>query len=338
MNKLVSVIVVTRNRSHLLRNCLFSILKSTYQPLEVFVVDNDSTDDTLSIVRSEFDSVSLIAMPKNKFLAEARNTGMERAHGDFILFIDDDNIVSPDMVEELVRCLDADPSAGIAGPKMYYHGTDKLLCWTGQKINKLTGHTTYRGSCEKDTGQYDMVAETEHVPNVVMITKETYARVGRFDTSYRMSYTDADYPERARKAGLKTLYCPTAVTHHVVPVPGSPEGKARGASRGISMRSYYFARNRVVFMRRHAPLLKFVIFITVFYPLLTIYIISVMLRNGSRSDMKMHLLGTLHGYIFGITGILLDYFKNLDPGHELFMEKAGNQPPAGIRTTDGRPR
>lgn len=322
MSKLVSAIVVTRNRARLLRDCLESLLKSTYPGLEVIVVNNGSTDDTGRMLSEHFGGkVSVIDFDRNMFLAEARNAGMDKAGGDFFLFIDDDNIIDPRMVEELVRCMEADSKIGMAGPKMYFHGTDRMLCWTGQTINRFTSQTTYRGSLEKDAGQYDTVSDTEHIPNVVMVRRAVRDQIGGYDTAFRMSYADADYPMRAKAAGFRIVYCPEAVTWHVVPTPGSAESRKRGAYRGIPMRSYYFARNRVVYMKRHSPAWRFLVFFLVFYPLLTIYVAWLIVLRGTMKDMGMHLLGTAHGTWFGITGRLPDYFTGDIGTKESLLEK-----------------
>jgi GT2 family glycosyltransferase len=87
---LVSVIIVTRNRSGILSQCLRSIYMQDYSHIEVILVDNDSTDDTLCMLTSQFPSAMVIHNHSNMGAIEGRNIGVRKATGDLCLFIDDD--------------------------------------------------------------------------------------------------------------------------------------------------------------------------------------------------------------------------------------------------------
>jgi glycosyltransferase involved in cell wall biosynthesis len=104
----VSVIVPTHNRAHTIRRCLDSALGQTISPYEVIVVDDASTDDTTSVVKSISDErLRLITMPSNKGAQAARNVGIKNAKGDYIAFLDSDDEWVPEKLEwqikEIVR-------------------------------------------------------------------------------------------------------------------------------------------------------------------------------------------------------------------------------------------
>jgi glycosyltransferase involved in cell wall biosynthesis len=95
----VSVIVPTYNRAALLRRTLDSVLAQTVAPLEVLVADDGSTDDTAAVVRGFGSRVTHLALPHRGQPASVRNAGLARARGDWIAFVDDDDLWQADKLE-----------------------------------------------------------------------------------------------------------------------------------------------------------------------------------------------------------------------------------------------
>ena len=297
MNSLVSIIIPTSNRCDLLKSCLRSIRRSTYHNYETIVINNGSSDGTEAMVQSEYSDVQLIETERNLFAARGRNLGVRKAHGEYLLFIDDDNEIDPKMIEELVSLFNSDLRIGLAGPKMYYCGSKNLLWWTGASIDLLTSRTNYRGLNCPDIGQYDHPTETGHIPNVVMVKRDVYDLIGGFDEVYKMSYSESDFAMRAIRKGYKVMYCPQAVTYHNTLLPG------RSASLfKVPMRAYFFARNRVIYMKKFSSIWQFWVFMIIFFPSFTIYYLSKINWIRDFTTIKMHLLGTRDGIIYGITG------------------------------------
>ena len=89
---LISVIIPTFKRAHCIERAILSIFKQKHTSLEIIIVNDGSTDDTLKIISSLHDKrVKIICHEKNKGLAAARNTGINNAKGEFITFLDDDD-------------------------------------------------------------------------------------------------------------------------------------------------------------------------------------------------------------------------------------------------------
>ncbi len=107
---LVSVIVPNYNYSRTLRLCLAALRQQTYSPLEILVVDDRSTDDSLTVARS-FD-VTVLQPETNGGVSRARNLGASHATGEILFFLDSDVALAPDAVASAVAVLDADPAIG----------------------------------------------------------------------------------------------------------------------------------------------------------------------------------------------------------------------------------
>jgi glycosyltransferase involved in cell wall biosynthesis len=113
MRSTVTVIIPTYNRAALLPQAINSLLAQTRKPDEIIVVDDGSTDDTRDILASYGASITTIFQP-NRGLPGARNTGLSAAHGDFLVFLDSDDLLAPHGIERFAQVLEADPGVTVA--------------------------------------------------------------------------------------------------------------------------------------------------------------------------------------------------------------------------------
>jgi hypothetical protein len=112
----ISIVVPTRNRSALLRSTLRSIGAQTWSDREVIVVDEASTDDTAVLLASEFPEAKVVCHDVARGSSAARNAGIAAATGDWVFFLDDDDLIHPRHLEELLReALAAPPDCLVAG-------------------------------------------------------------------------------------------------------------------------------------------------------------------------------------------------------------------------------
>src|SRR5437016_5522117 len=111
---LVSVIVPTRNSARTIAACLMSIRLQTYQPIQVIVVDNHSTDNTLQIANDNSDIVEVLGPERSA----QRNRGARLAAGDYLLFIDSDMILSPEVVSQALDAIQRDSAPAVIIPEM----------------------------------------------------------------------------------------------------------------------------------------------------------------------------------------------------------------------------
>ena len=114
----VSVVILAWNSARKIEACLASLPAGLTASHEVIVVDNGSRDLTVSVLRDRFPQVRIIANRKNLGVAPARNQGIRCARGEYILILDDDTIVHPAALDQLVQLLDASPEVGLCGPRL----------------------------------------------------------------------------------------------------------------------------------------------------------------------------------------------------------------------------
>ncbi|HCD38664.1 MAG TPA: glycosyltransferase family 2 protein [Candidatus Omnitrophica bacterium] len=305
---MVSVVIVTWNKKQDVVRCLNSVKKSIYPSLEIIVVDNNSTDGTSGIIEQDFPEVTLIKNPIDLLAAGGRNTGIKYAKGDFIFFLDDDNVVDDNAISMLVEIMSGDKEIGIAGPKMYYLKDPQRIWYAGSDISLITGKTGYVGLNEIDAFQYESIRETGHVPNAFLVRREAIEAIKGFDESYVMFYEESDFAFRVKKCNFKVVFCPQArVWHNVLPPVC---GRFFTLGLGSPERAYYASRNRAVYMKRHANIVCFLFFLISFFPATIIFYIWHTLGLNRYDLLKTYLIGSWDGLIFGITGKLRDRQKS----------------------------
>ena len=151
---LVSIVIPTFNGMAHLPVCLASLRAQRYQPVEIILVDNGSTDESVAYVRREFPDVRIISLAQNQVFAGAVNAGIRAAAGAVIVLLNNDTEAEPAWLAELVSALQAEPRAGMAASKLRLFDRRELLHSAGDAYGR-DGMPINRGVWQPDTGQFD---------------------------------------------------------------------------------------------------------------------------------------------------------------------------------------
>ncbi|MEK7616868.1 MAG: glycosyltransferase [Patescibacteria group bacterium] len=304
--KLVSVVIVSKDRKKDLIECLDSYFKSSYKKIEVIVVDNASRPPLLTWLPKKYPKVKLVTSHVNLGAAEGRNKGLELATGDFVLFADDDSYAEVDMIKQLVEAFEKRKDAGIIAPLLYDKQKKNMLQGAGHDIDLLTGRVNAWGVREEDRGQYRGLLEVPMCGCVWMVKREVFNKIGNYDKEYFIPYEDSDFSFRARKAGFKIYYYSEAKTWH--------QGKKSSYVHpwiewlGITSpeRAYRVARNKMIFMRKHSPFPQNLVFFFILLPAYTIAH-SLIILSSRRFDI---LIKYWLGFTSGLTYCLIYPFSS----------------------------
>lgn len=289
----LAVVVVSHNRREETLACLASVACLRYQPRTVIVVDNASQDGSADAIAAAHPAVHLVRSGANLGAVGGRNLGIrlaaERAPGAHVLFLDDDALADEHLAGELVAALEADPRAGIAAPKAYRTGSDRVIASAGgMRVRLWRGHVTEVGAGARDEGQFDQPALRDACAGYAfLIRHEALAAVGGFDDAYNpYGWEEVDLSLRVREAGYHVRYVPTAIAYHAGTVAG----------RGYRVPGYERAKatNFPRLMRRHATRGERLAF-AVLLPLRALPVVAGAVRRGEWWRLREGVAGLLKG-------------------------------------------
>lgn len=315
-NKLVSVVIVTKDRKKDLLECVNSYLKSSYKNLEIIIVDNGSKPPVFTWFSKKYPMVKIFTNEINLGAAEGRNKGFSQSLGDYILFTDDDAIADKDMVRLLLEAFKKNKNAGIIQPLVYDKHRKNLLQGAGHDIDLLTGRIRAWGVKEEDWGQYEGLREVPMCGCVWMVKREVFEKIGLYDSDYFIPYEDSDFSIRARKVGFK-LYCYSlAKTYHQGIKASFVHPFLEWLGITSVERAYRIARNKIIFMRKHSPCPKNIFFFFILFPVYTL-IHSIVIIFSRRLDVLLNYwLGVLSGIFYAVTfpirDKLISVYKRID--------------------------
>jgi GT2 family glycosyltransferase len=221
----VSVVMTTYNSEAVLPSCLDSVAQLDYEPLEVVIVDNASTDQTRSILRNYETRFRIIYNEENRGFAAGQNQAIGIAQGEWLLSLNPDVLVPANFVSELMAKSDFDDRVGSLSGKLlrWIPGQaderSRMIDSTGIYFRRNLRHLD-RGAEEIDCGQYNRLEYVFGATGAAaafrrQMVDDISVQGEFFDEDFFAYREDADLSWRAQLMGWKCLYVPTAVAWHV---------------------------------------------------------------------------------------------------------------------------
>lgn len=241
---LVYIIILNWNRADDTLTCIESLFQMNYSNKKIVVVDNGSTDDSLTKLEVHPEQINIIANKKNLGFSGGNNRGIEFAlasEADYVMLLNNDTIVAPDLLDHLVAAAEEDLELGVVGPSIYYLDNPDKLWFSGMnfpfRIYFIGRHLLVRNSRKKR----EIV---EFISGCGMLIKANVLKtVGLLDETYFMYYEDLDFCLRVKAAGFKLAYIPAAKMWHKV--------SASSGGKSSPMKQYYQVKSSIFFFRRH---------------------------------------------------------------------------------------
>ena len=250
MDPMVCVVVLNWNNAPDTLACLESLSRLEYSNYSILVVDNGSVDGSSDQVRAHFPDVEVLEIGSNLDYAEGNNVGIRHAMqtgADYILVLNNDTLVAPTILTELVQVAESGPDTGMVGPTIYCTDPADKLFAAGSFVLWHTGDLCHRGMFQTP-GPYARAQNPEPVDFIVgcgvLVRRQLIDVIGGLDPLYYLNYEDAEWGIRARRYGFKVLYAPRAVMWHKV---SATLGLASPAN------TYYMTRNALRFFWQNTP-------------------------------------------------------------------------------------
>ncbi len=234
---LISIVIVNWNGARWLKDCLRSLEAQTYPRFEVIVVDNASTDDSLTLLADHFPWVRVIRSTQNLGFAGGNNLALHHYAGEYLVLLNNDTVVAPDYLERFLRIFLERKEVGIAQSKLIrLEDPDKLdTCgswWTRSTLLYNFGHGK-----EANLERYNQPLRMFSGKGAsLMIRREVIDQVGLFDNAFWCYYEEVDFCHRAGLAGWQVWYWPAAICWHA--------GGQTAGSFPSSLTIYHDLKNR----------------------------------------------------------------------------------------------
>lgn len=288
----VSIVIPTRNRQEKLNRLLASISQSTYIDYEIIIVNDGA--DTLSLPNSKH--IRILDNNSNKGLAFSRTRGAQDAKGEYVLFIDDDNVIDRDMLRILVSVLTDHSTLIAVGPATYYLSNKNKIWFLGSKMNLLTSMPAFKRQYQKEELIEGDLFVTENLHNCFMVRKKQGDEVGWFDPFVFMNGTEFDLFQRIKRQYPSMVLATVIDATCFHDVPEFQKDFLRSMGFENKRRVYYFQRNRGLHVGRYGRLIDKLSLLVVFYPLFLV-VYSFLFLYYRRGDFFLtHIRATFDGY------------------------------------------
>lgn len=237
----LSIVIPTWNGRRLLQECLESLAPQTYSDFDIIVVDDASTDDTVSWIKEMHEDVQIITLPENKGFAHAVNRGIETSTSDYVFLLNNDMTLASDALELLMEKADRHTMVtplilSKDNPDVVYAAGDRQLR-NGRP--ESIGHGALLRSFVPPTAIFGVTAGAGLYP------KRLFEEIGTFDERFVAYFEDSDLNLRARMTEHTATLVTGARAYHV----GSASIQTR-----TWWRAYQCARNHVLLVVKNYPL------------------------------------------------------------------------------------
>jgi GT2 family glycosyltransferase len=271
----LSVVIVNYNVKYFLEQCLSSVKRACEQlDAEIFVVDNNSVDGSVKMVREKFPEVILIENKDNTGFSKANNQAIRVSKGEYVLLLNPDTVVEDDTFSRALSFMDAQPDAGGLGVKMidgkgnFLPESKRGLPTPSVAFYKIFGLSRFFPK-SKIFGKYHLGYLDENEINPVeilsgafmLLRKSVLDKIGLLDETFFMYGEDIDLSYRILKAGYRNYYFPeTRIIHY----------KGESTKKGSINYVILFYNAMIIFARKHfssrrARLFSFLINLAVYF-------------------------------------------------------------------------
>ena len=241
----IAIILLNWNSYVHTQECLDSLNECTYSDFKIVVVDNASTDDSFEKLKKEFSNVIYLESDSNRGFSGGCNIGIIYAlykNFDYIMLLNNDTIVDPNFLTELMIAAEKYKQYSIFGGKAYYYEDRKKIHMAGAKLNWIKGNYSRYGADSYDKDKYNNIKEVEFTSAYFLLAKrDVFKNIGVLCEDYFFGQEEVDFGARYARYGYKVLYVPKSIIWHKISgshIPATP--------RDI----YNVYRNKLIYMEK----------------------------------------------------------------------------------------
>jgi GT2 family glycosyltransferase len=244
MKPFVTILLVNWNGWKDTLECLSSLEKLSYHPYEILVVDNGSCDDSLLQIQRAFPFIPLIETKKNLGFAGGNNVGIElglKKNTQFFFLLNNDTIVDPYVLDELISVSLQKPNAGIIGTKVLRYNDPKVIDHMGGFWNPSIAEFDSPSLGVEEEKRMEM-QKVDYVSGCgFFVKREVFETIGQLEEKFFLIWEETDFCARAKRKGFEIWTAPKAKIWH----------KISASFSGKPHLQYYWWRNRLLWVERN---------------------------------------------------------------------------------------
>lgn len=271
----VCIVIVNYNGAKYQNDCIRTIKDSVYQNYEMVVVDNNSTDNSMVMLKREYPEVKTIELKDNRGVTGGNNVGIQysiQTKAEYTLLMNNDVELDKNTISELVKSASENT---VTVPKILYFDRNDMLWYGGGYLDWKWGTGIHQFYREIDRGQANTQRIVTYSPACCMlIHNSVFERIGMLDEAYFMYFDDTDFCARLEDAGLQLLYVPGSFLWHKV------SSSTGGESSKLSV--YYMSRNHLYYLSKFKKNVKMMVWIRVMSKGLAKYLRSFFIKKNYR--------------------------------------------------------
>jgi GT2 family glycosyltransferase len=268
----VYLVVLNWNGFQDTHECLLSLRDISYPRYRVLVVDNASSDDSPQCIAEQHPAVELVVCAHNRGIAAGYNRGIQEAlarGADYIVVMNNDLVVDPAFLSQMIVVQRAWPGCGIVMPKIFYYEARDTIWSTGGRARWMPSNILLRGRKQKDSPAFQKNMPIEFAPSCCLLLARELCEQVAFDEHYFFYYDDWDFCVEAREAGFQIVFAADAHVWHKVSrsTQNSPKSRRWWKILGTSCARYH---------RKHHSM-----------ALLALYVAWVLLRETLKANLEV---------------------------------------------------
>ncbi len=214
---LISVIIVNWNGQKWLKDCFDSLIAQTYQNVEIIMVDNGSSDNSVEYTKTHYPAVQCVLSETNLGFAGGNNLGLKHASGEYILLLNNDTAMPRDCLANFVKAFEEVPNLGSAQAKLVLMDDHHKLDTCGSYWTSSTFVYNYGYRKNADLKKYNTAKPFFSNKGAAMLIKrEVIDKVGLFDDDFWCYYEETDLCHRIWLSGFECWYWPDATVYHAL--------------------------------------------------------------------------------------------------------------------------
>lgn len=253
----VSIVIPNYNGESYILDCIKSVYDQIDNKREIIIIDNHSTDRSVSLIKEHYPDISLIVNDDNVGFAAAVNQGILASSGEYVILLNNDAFAREGFVKELYECIESDPRIFSVGAKMLQYTNPGIIDNAGDELTIFGwAYQTGNGRPSEEYNKKRRIFSA--CAGAAIYRKRVFEEIGYFDENFFAYLEDVDIGFRANLHGYKNVFCPSAEVDHI--------GSATSGSKHNEFKVRLAARNNIYLLMKNMSIIFLIVnmaFITI---------------------------------------------------------------------------